>query len=384
MYHSEVHMEPIEGLEDEAYWYAFNSLQQYHVQRAAAFQKNMTLIKELRENYLQEFQMLLGQEKWAAYQLLREIRNSSAQQRFLNDIRETAPTTGPGENQDESVHDKVQFHQLIQKELGAIQDLQNQYLASLSDAHRRDRLTMPESSSATEPYLNHSNQVRWLCPPFPGSESQTHSDPQYHTNLKNFDVKSRLNLQTGDLQHFSLINLYDAGNSSHIHVENRLGFAAIIEPPSGWTKMYVMAEYQNSHSCATWAQWDECGISSYRQEFTCQGYLRVHEFRPWDHPLIGEALGLELRGTNQGHIGSLILKSNNGTIGSDRPFKNFWLPEERLQTKWIQFDGPFKTKYLAIFSGVDICHLDDANDTSMYSEFLLNLRLRNIAVKFAH
>lgn len=382
MFHSEVHLEPIDGLEDEAYWHAIQGLQQFHAQRSVAFQKKTQLIRDLRQNYLQELEMLLGQAKWTAYQRLRENRSRYAQQRFLQDNRETGLAEGSVQNQADAEHDKAQFIQLVQNDLGAIQELQSRYLASLSETYRRDRLTMPESSFASEPYLPRCGQVR-LHPPFVERESQTHTDPQSQTNFKNYDVQSRTDITTGELRHFSLVNLYDAGNSSHILVENRLGFAAIIEPPSGWTKMAVKAQFQNNHSCATWAQWDECGKSSYRQEFTCQGYFRVHEFHPLDHPVVGEALGLELAGTNQGNTGSLILQSQNGTIGTDHPFKSFWLPEERVETGWVQFDGPFRTRYLAIFSGVDICHLDEANDTSMYSELLLNLQLQSIAVEFA-
>jgi hypothetical protein len=286
------------------------------------------------------------------------------------------------ERQINTIRDTVWFFDQVQRDLDRVHQLQRKYSASISKSFQYHLRAVERGQVVSKPGAPLGNTI-YLCNPFPLREVHHDVDPRNETTTKRYHVREITDITLGDLKHESSIHIYYAGDSTHRYIESRLGFGHVVEAPSGWTRLYVKAKYTNHHSCATWARWDECGTSHYRQEFACRGYLRVQEFWPYSYPLIGEATGLELRGTNQGNTGNLVLEPN-GTIASVPPVHNFWSPGEALETDWVQFEGPSQTsRYLVIWSGLDCSHLDYANDYSLYSDLLFDLNLQWIMVQFS-
>jgi hypothetical protein len=380
MYHSEIHLEPFEGLPDEALWPAIEDLHQRQRQRAAAFRRCCASINRLEEEYLQDLQNLLGEEKWAVYSKLREQTSLNAQRMFAEGPEPPESLEKLTETQVNAVREAARFLDQMQDDLGAVRKLQDKYAGLMSKASLRHRRGGGQGQVDREPGVPRGKIIH-LYSPFAASEYDYEEDPRSWSSTKWSEGDYGMDVTLGNLKHWSLINLYDAGDSSHRTVQQHLGFAAVVEPPSGWTGMRVMAQYVNNHSCATWAHWDECGTSGYRQEFTCEGYLRVHEFLPFEYPLLGKASGLELRGTNQGSTGHLVLGSN-GTIARIPPVHAFWEAGETVETAWLNVEGPSHARWLAIHCGLDCRHHVYGNDTSLYSDVLFDLKLQYIKVQF--
>ena len=379
MYYSENYLEPFEDLPAEAYWRAIEDLHEHRRQRAAAFRRSLVSIQKLREKYLQNLYTLLGQEKQARYLKLIEQRSRNVQRLTSGKPIELKPPEQLTAKQVDTVREMVRFLEQVQNDFKGVRKLQRKYSSLISKAYQRHRRTVSRGQVVTARKLKRRNAIH-LYSPFPDWEVDYNIDTtkpyEWH------DVKARIDQAEGNLKHESFINIYLAGDSSHTYIENRLGFGTLVEAPSGWTEMHVKARYVNNHSCATWAQWDECGFSDYRQEFSCRGYIRVHGFYPFDNPLLKEENGLELRGASQGQTGNWILQSN-GTIASVPPIYKFWEPGEVVETDLVLFQGPFHPfRYLIIWSGLDCSHLDDANDYSVYSDLMFDLRLQSIQVQF--
>lgn len=381
MFTSELYLEPIEGLEEDDYWQTVEDLQRQQLQRTKALRTSLKAIGVLRAQYRSELQELLGDERWKRYLASRAEHSQLTQRRFDENAQPVEDDDKSDLSEVDIILEAKEFDELPQDVREAARKLQSRYFELFSETYRGERLSMPTGYHTLDPHVSRCGQKRF-SPPFFTQEIKTHVDPPFLPVTKQRKINATTNIITGELKHDSQIHLYDAGNSSRVYIETRIGFAAPVEPPAGWTKMFVQARFKNIASCAACAQWDEWGISSHRQEFSCEGYIRIHEFRPMPFPLIEEAVGLEMRGASDGKTGRLVLKSN-GTIDMYPPFRSFWQPDDQIETNWVEFEGPFKTRLLAIFCGVDICHRDDANDYSLFSDLLFKLQLKSIVVEFA-
>lgn len=380
MYSVEIHQESFPGLKDADYWHAIEGVQQQQLQRTKALRKNLKTIDDLRSQYLSELQSLMGEERWVEYLALREELSLSLQGRLAAESEIMEGKRGSAGGQGRLISDRKQVDELFKEDREAVRELQLRYSELYDQAYRKDRLAMPSDYLIAEPYVARGGQQR-LRAPFLWREAYTYVDPPVPSDTKQRVIRTKADHKTGNIRHDSEIHLYDAGNSSHIYIETRIGCAAVFEPHPSVSKIFVKAKYTNMVSCAAWAEWEEWGISSNRQEFTCEAYVRVHQFR-LDFPLVGEAVGLEMRDVNQGKTGKLILKTN-GTVAIHPPYRSFWLPGDQIETNWVEFEGPWETQSLAIVCGVDICHRADANDYSLFSDLLFNLQLQSIVIEVA-
>ena len=379
MHYSENYLKPVEDLPDEAHWRAIEYLHEFRRRRAAAFRRSFVSIRRLREKYRQDLYTLLGEEKQARYLKLIKQRSRNVQPLITGKSQALKAPERLTTKQINMIREAVQFQEQVQNDLKRVRKLQRKYAALITKAYQGHRRTVAGGEVVSARKLKRRSAI-YLYAPYPDREVDYNIDTTKPYDWH--DVKARTDQAEGNLKHVSNINIYDASDSSHTYIENRLGFGALVEAPSGWTEMYVKARYVNNHSCATWAHWDECGFSDYRQQFSCRGYIRVHGFYPFEHPLLREENGLELRGENQGKTGNLVLQPN-GTIAVVPPVHVFWEPDEVVETHPVLFQGPFPPfRYLIIWSGLDCSHLVDANDYSTLSDLLFDLRLQSIQVQF--
>ena len=381
MHYSETHFEPLVGFPAEARWRLIEALHDHRRRRAKSLRRRAVSIERLQENYLHDLRDLLGEDKFGAYQKFRKKRRREMQKRRTSRASATTTLTA---SQVKRIRKAVRFIRDADIDREKLRKLGRKYLRKAARINRVSQGREIETSGKKKSVKKSRRRTTWLQPPFLEREVEYDINTTEAHELSN--VTANISIAEGTLRHESHIEMYfPDGWFNKTCIDNRLGFAAIIEAPPGWTSMNVKAQFTNNHSCSMWAQWDECGLSDYRQDFTCQAYLRLHGFWPFENPLLREENGLELVGTSHGGTGELVLQSpgfGEGTIEAIPPVHSFWAPGETLETAWTRFDGPSTFTYLTIWAGIDCSHRAFADDYSLFSELLVNLRLKSIQVEF--